>query len=297
MTNRFLAQADQGRNEFWRYLVTILAVIFASVGIQLFVAVIAIFTEGTTDLTKFSPMTMLLISMVSFPVSLIVLWAGLRGLHKRPPISLINSFGRVRWGRILFSALLWLGLSALSDLVLALINPANYQWTFDLKKSLPYFLFALILIPIQTSTEELVFRGYLTQWVGRYSKAIWLPLIAPSIVFMLLHSFNPEVGAYGILLTMPVYLGIGLLLAWLTLRSEGIELALGLHAANNLYASIAVTFPSSSLPSPAFFTTGEYNPATGLVVFIIAAAAYLTVLYLTRKKWMFPLNITDKPEE
>ncbi len=287
MSNRFLAQAQQGRNEIWRYILTILAVIAVSFGMQLFIAIIALLAERTLDLTKLSPLALFLVTMASFPFALLTLAGGLLLLHKRPLISLLNPSGRIEWRKIIFSGALWFVLSGISDLILALISPDNYRFTFDFSKFLPYLALGLILIPIQTSTEEFIFRGYLTQWMGRYSKRLWLPLVAPSIVFMLLHSLNPEVGAYGILMTMPVYLGIGLLLGWLTLRSESLELALGLHAANNLYAALIVTFPNSALPSPALFSIGTYQPGAALIVFVVVSLLYLGIMLTVNRKWFF----------
>lgn len=287
MSNRFLAQAQQGRNEIWRYILTILAVITVSFGMQLFIAIIALLAERTLDLTRLSPLALFLVTMASFPFALLALSGGLLLLHKRPLISLLNPSGRIDWRKIIFSGALWFVLSGISDLILALTSPENYHFTFDLAKFLPYLLLGLILIPIQTSTEEFIFRGYLTQWMGRYSKRLWLPWIAPSLVFMLLHSLNPEVGTYGILMTMPVYLGIGLLLGWLTLRSESLELALGLHAANNLYATMIVTFPNSALPSPALFSIGTYQPGTALIVFVVVSVLYLGIMLTVNRKWFF----------
>jgi membrane protease YdiL (CAAX protease family) len=288
MTNQYLEQARQGKNEFWRYILTILAVVWVAIIAQLIVASVAFIAEGTININQFSPMATLLVTMIPFPCALLALWGGLRLLHKRPLISLINPSGNILWKRALFSGVVWFVLSALTDVIFSLINPSDYVWSFNFKKFLPYFIAAVLLIPIQTSTEELFFRGYFTQWMGRFSKGIWLPLIIPSIVFMLLHSLNPEVTAYGFLLTMPLYLGIGLLLGWLTLRSQGIEMAIGLHAANNLYAALIVTFPSSALPSPALFSINKYDPVYGLIALAGMTVVYLAILYLSKRAWLSP---------
>ena len=113
---------------------------------------------------------------------------------------------------------------------------------------------------IQTSTEEFIFRAYLPQGITRFTPRFWLPWIIPAVVFGLLHSLNPEVDTYGFILTIPFYIGFGLLLGWITLRSRSLELALGLHLANNLYASLIVTFPGSALPSCPF-TIQSYDAA------------------------------------
>ena len=73
------------------------------------------------------------------------------------------------------------------------------------------------------------------------------PQIAPSkinnktsIVFGSLHFSNPEVQKLG-LGVMAYYIGTGLFLGILTLMDEGIELALGFHASNNIMTALFVT--------------------------------------------------------
>ena len=75
-------------------------------------------------------------------------------------------------------------------------------------------------------------------------------------------------------------MGVGLLLGWITLKSERLEPALGLHAANNLYASWMVTFAGSSLPVPTLFTIQKYDPAVGLLLFAVSVAGFLVMYYL-----------------
>ena len=278
MENTYLQAAQQGKNEVWRYVVVILAVMTVIFSVQIIAIIPFFLIEGTTDLNQLSPLSLLLLTMLPFPFAGLTILAGVAFLHRRPLKSIFRPVGAFQWRRMLLSGAVWFGLSAAADLVLAQLQPGNYVWNFNLLEFLPYFVLAVLLIPLQTSTEELLFRGYLTQWLGRYSKGLWLPLIAPSLFFMLLHGANPEVGTYGLWFTMPFYLGIGLLLGWVTLRSEGLELALGLHAANNLYAALVVTFPSSAIPSPALFRIQNYDAAAGLIVFAVMAVIYLLII-------------------
>lgn len=278
MMNTYLEAARQGRNEVWRYGVVILAVIVVTFSVQIAASIPFFLIEGTTDIFQFSPLSLLILTMLPFPFAGLTVLLGVAFLHRRPVKSLFRPVGAFQWNRLILSAVVWFGLSALADVVLAVLQPGNYVWNFNLLEWLPYFLVALLLIPLQTSTEELLFRGYLAQWMGRFGRGLWLPLLVPSILFMLLHGANPEVGTYGLWFTMPFYLGIGLLLGWVTLRSEGLELALGLHAANNLYAALVVTFPSSAIPSPALFHIQTYDPAAGLIAFAVMAVIYLLVM-------------------
>lgn len=298
MENLYLKQAEKGKNEFWRYLVVNLAVIAVAMVVSVVLAVGLVLVEGTTNIREFSAMGMLLAGMLPFPFALVTLLLGVRYLHGRKVMTLVNPSGRFAWGRFLVSGVLWFVLSAAFDIVLSRLQPGNYVWSFNFKRFLPYFIAAVILTPIQTSTEEFIFRAYLQQGLSRLSPRLWLPIIVSSLVFGLLHGANPEVGLYGMLYTLPVYIGIGVLLAWATLRSQSLELALGLHLANNLYAGLMVTFPGSSLPSPALFSIQHYDVKLGLVNFVIVGAIYLaivSVLGLMKAPKMDPSSASDLP--
>jgi membrane protease YdiL (CAAX protease family) len=285
--NAFLEQVQRGRNDFWRYLLVTGLIIFVSFWISLLASIITIYFEGT-DINQYSEIVLLILGLIPFPFLLLTLWAGTRFLHKRSFLSLITPLKHIRWGRIFFAFGVWFILAIISDVVLSIFQPGNYRWSFDPIRFIPYFILAIILLPIQTSTEELVFRGYFTQAFSRLSPQIWLPLIVPSIVFGLLHSLNPEVGMYGFLLTIPYYIGFGLMLGWLTIQSQSLELSLGIHLANNLYASFAVTFPGSALASPALFSIQKYDPVASLIVFFVMAAVFILIMLTVGKRWFIP---------
>jgi len=277
--NAYLKQAQSGRNEFWRYLVVNVGIIGVALAVSVVLVIIAFFVEGTLDYRQFSPITMLLVAMLPFPFALVGLWAGLRFLHGRSFRSLITPWERVNWKRLLFSAAGWFVLSGLVDVVLAFMQPGNYVFSFDWRRSLPYFVLAFLLIPVQTSTEELLFRGYLPQSLSLLTKGIWLPLIVPALVFGFLHGTNPEVGMYGMALMLPTYVLMGLMLGWITLRSQSLELALGLHWANNLYAGVVVTFQGSSLTSPAIFSIQQFDPLAATIGLLLSMGVYLLAAY------------------
>ena len=132
----------------------------------------------------------------------------------------------------------------------------------------------MILIPIQITAEESFFRGYLQVGFSKLTHKWWLGITIQAVLFGLLHGANTEVSIYGILTTMPFYIGIGLLLGLVTKKYFGLETALGLHLANNLYASLIVTFSGSSIPSPALFIIKNYQPVLSLLLFFITAVIY-----------------------
>jgi pimeloyl-ACP methyl ester carboxylesterase/membrane protease YdiL (CAAX protease family) len=277
--NLFLQAARQGRNGVWRYLVTLVmvsAISLLSTGIVLGWVFLS---EHTTSLDALSENGYLLVAMLPFLFVILGLWACLRLLHRRSLSSLVHPAGRLRWSNIFLSAGAWFALSGLSDLAVYLVDPSRYSWSFDPAKFFSYALLALVLVPIQTSTEELLFRGYLTQGTGLLSRGILLiPLVIPSLIFGLLHSWNPEVAAYGLGWMLLNYVGVGLLLGYVTLKSQGLELALGLHAANNLYGAWMVTFPSSAIRSPSLFTLHTFDPKLGVLSLMIMTPVYLLLV-------------------
>jgi len=246
-------------------------------GIAAFAAV------GSLDLSRLPEALVLVISLLPFGFGILGLWIGMRVLHKRPFSSLIYPLGHFRWGLYALSAGLWLALSAAGDMVLALLQPGNYVFTFEPARFWPYALVAVLLLPVQVAAEELLFRGYLTQGFG-LAWGRWAAWLIPAVMFGLLHGFNPEVGAYGLLLMMPIYIGIGLVLGWITLRSAGLEAALGLHLANNLYGTLLVTAPSSALPAPGLFRIQQYDALATLVVFVVMALAFVGLFAFTNGK-------------
>jgi uncharacterized protein len=229
----------------------------------------------TLNLFELPELVFFFVAMFPFAFSLLGLWVGIKLFHKRPFKSIINPGKQIRWRQFFLSGLLWLVLSAVTDGVMALLQPGNISWTFDVRRFAPFLFLTLILIPIQAGTEELIFRGYLTQAVGLLSRGAWLAILVPSILFGIVHGLNPEVGSFGFGVMMIYYIGMGLLLGWVTLRSAGLELAAGIHIANNLYASLVVTFPESAIQSPALFTVREFNPNIGVLIFLIMTAVYL----------------------
>jgi uncharacterized protein len=282
----YLNKARQGNNSIWRYLATLLLIIALNIVVTSILLGLAFFLFDTIDFRAMPEWFVLIVAMVPFAFTALGVWFGLVFLHRRPFHSVLNATGSFRWRLVVMSAAAWLGLSAVSDGVMTLLRPGNVYWSFDLVRFLPYFLLAIILIPIQAATEELIFRGYLKQAFGLLGRGIWLAWLAPAALFGLLHGVNPEVTAHGFRTMMVFYIGMGLFLGWITLKSGGLELAIGLHVANNLYASLIVTFPESAIPSPAIFSAEQFDPFTGVIVFFLMTGAYMLLLFGVKVKYV-----------
>ena len=163
------------------------------------------------------------------------------------------------------------------------MNSENYIWNF---KPIPFIILVLvsvIFMPFQTSFEELLFRGYFMQGLGVWFKNAIVPLIVSSVIFGLLHGFNPEFDKLGPMV-MIYYIGTGLLFGIITLMDEGTELALGMHAANNIVAAVFVTMNWTVFQTNALFIDVS-EPEVGMELFLPVFVIYPLLLYIFSKKY------------
>jgi len=277
-TNNINDPLPEGKFEFWRYLILIIIVVGVTLVTQALFLVIASLLEGTMDFNLFPPITLLWVTMLPFAALLLSLVPGIRLLHQQSFKSVFTQKTAFNWNLLIKSAIIWFILSGLADIIISFLQPGNYVFSFSLLSFLPYMLVALFLIAFQITAEEVLFRSYLLHGFTRLLRLRWLGIMAQAILFGLLHGANPEVTAYGLLTTMPFYIGIGLLMGWLSFKSKGLEIALGFHFANNLYATSMVTFSESAIPSPAIFTISNYQPEIGLIVFVVLAIIFGVII-------------------
>lgn len=227
----------------------------------------------------------LFLLLIPFAISFLGFWLVIRKLHDRTLLSVTTSRKKVDWNRIFFAFALWGGITLLLVLVDYFITPEHYEWNF---KPVPFAIMCLIaiaLIPVQTSMEEYIFRGYLMQGFGGMFRNRWAPLLMTSIIFGLLHIFNPEVEklGYGI---MAYYIGTGLFLGILTLMDEGMELALGFHAANNLITVLLVTSTWTAFQTESvFIDVSEPKLMEHLILSLLVFYPLVLVLMARKYGW------------
>src|SRR5690606_33908909 len=151
---------------------------------------------------------------LSFALILLLLWV--KFVHKQSIRSLTTARLKVDWKRIFFAFALLGGLTFALTMADYYLNPQDYEFNF---KAVPFAILAIlaiILIPMQTSFEEYLFRGYLMQGLGIQLRSRLFPLIFTSVMFGLMHIANPEVEKIGYI-ALIYYIGTGLFLGVVTL--------------------------------------------------------------------------------
>jgi membrane protease YdiL (CAAX protease family) len=136
---------------------------------------------------------------------------------------------------------------------------------------------------LQTSFEEYFFRGYLMQGLGLATKTRWFPFVFTSFAFGRMHIANPEVGKMGYIILI-YYVGTGFFLGILTLMDEGLELALGFHAANNLFGALLLTSDWSAFQTHSILKDIA-EPSAGYDVILPVFIIFPILLFIFSKKY------------
>ncbi|MCX2680128.1 CPBP family intramembrane metalloprotease [Galbibacter sp. EGI 63066] len=257
----FIKQAFNYKYKFPRYIIGLVLVVFFYFMGQIPLGA-ALFLSGKMDeidpndtaalLGLLEPNLGLFLMLLSPAFGLLVLLLWVKFGHQQPIRALTTARKKVDWKRIWFSFLLWASISTILVFVDIWLSPESYEFNFKLYPFLILVVIAIVMLPIQTSMEEYLFRGYLMQGLGTLLKNKWAPLVITSLMFGLLHGANPEVDKLGWGI-MVYYIGTGLFLGIITLMDDGMELALGFHAANNLTAALLVTADWTALQTHSLY--------------------------------------------
>lgn len=228
-------------------------------------------------------MFMTLIGFLPFGAAVLLV---VRYVHGRPWQSGITPFRRINWGLVAKGAAMW----AVPMLGFALIGFAlgvdEMSWNYDPAKFWPFAFVVLALTFVQTSSEELFFRGYLGQWLASRRRSIFFVSLITALLFASVHIPNALLlgfggGIFEMFVGMLPYFAIGFVLAWVSYTSGTIELALGAHFLNNLVAFLLVS--TDDLPvDGALFEAGESNAVSAGITGLLSCVIFWLLVRRTR---------------
>ena len=289
----YLELAKQGKNQWWRYLLGFFLILLAWQGIGLMPTVaLAYWVEVDQDAsTQFHvetfafeglPAAWTFVDMMAMFIFLILgVWLVVRLLHKRPFMSLITPLSCISWLRVAQGAAVFAAIYLSVSVVGEWLSPTpagEMEYVFQPEAFWAFLPLALVLIPIQTTAEELLFRGYLLQGFGLVMHR-WGAVLVSSLLFALPHLLNPEVYGANMWIAFIPYLTTGLLLALVTLRDGTLELAIGIHAINNIIAFLLVTVPPYDVFPSVFVYHGELFSWTTVISEVLIAVVFYVVIF------------------
>ena len=265
---RYLAAADIGGNSWWRYLLGIVVIAASWIigGAYAYGFVLLYLPLGA--ITEFVAINASILMLLVGVVAVVVV------LHRRPWRTLVTPYAQIDWRRMVQGAGVWVALSLVFSVIEHLLFPGRYAWSLDLQRWLPFALAALLLTPLQCAAEELVFRGYVLQGLGRLLRNPPALVILSGLLFAAPHLLNPEVAAYGLAIMAANYFVMGLFLGAIALRDGRLELAIGAHAGNNLLLALVVRYDDSVFETESVFTAGALDPVYSLVTLLFSALLF-----------------------
>jgi membrane protease YdiL (CAAX protease family) len=218
-----------------------------------------------------------LLILLIFVFAISGLFFGLKSLHRRNILSLVNWSEKIDWSRVFWGLGFWLFIGIITEVVMYLSMPSNYAFSKPGWSFLILILISFIFLPIQTSFEEFLFRGYFMQAIGYFSKNKLLALLLTTFLFVLVHSMNPEIKEYGLWNMIPYYAIAGLFLGFITIMDDRLELAIGVHAATNIFGALFVSYKGAALQTGSLFQTNTVNPLFLALVFLCMAVIFIIV--------------------
>ena len=186
------------------------------------------------------------------------------------PVGYLSSVeGRLRWGwlaRVTAVAFLLYGAVIVASLALGLGGEATAPSLAD--DALLYVVIALLLVPVQATAEEYVFRGYLFQLVGSWTRFAIVPVLVSTPLFVAGHLYE-----FWGLVDVTIF---ALMASYLVIRTGGLEAAIAAHVANNLVLFTLEAF------NVVLVTTGEYGPVDVLPTLLTSVVFVLVVEQMAR---------------
>ena len=297
VNERFLYLAKAGRNQ-WRYYLSAIPSILATWycgTVALGIIMITWVKVDNNPATNFNPKVALQFEGISplvldlyvnsgFLFLFLGLYVAVRFIHRRQFITLITTKKRISWSRISQAFIISFSVQILAISFAYLSSANSFQLNFQPDSFLILLLISLITTPIQTSVEELFYRGYLMQAIGLITRKVAFPVLFSSILFTIFHLRNPEVLSQKVTISLISvvlnYFITGLFLAWITIKDNSLELAFGFHAASNLGVSLFISANNTLVPSPAIFSIGEIkSDISDIFVLLIKYALFYWLVF------------------
>ena len=298
----FFSQSDSGRTDLSSYILTVCLILLGYGFLGSLPLLIDLRLSGSdlNDVMSIEHMArilgknrLLVHLLLPFVFIFAALYVGITRFHKRNFLSVLTSAPHFRWKRFFTAFSLW-WVVMLAFVLFEFFMGNELKLNLDINKLIPLVIISFLLIPIQTTAEEVLFRGYLAQALYRKIGSYLHVIITTSAFFALMHAFNPEVATlgYGIL---TYYFLTGVFLVVITIMDDGMELSMGYHAANNVFTAIMITNNWQAFQTDAVFLDTS-TPTFGLdsIVTLALIQPAMLLLFSRLDSWPNWRNLISK---
>jgi membrane protease YdiL (CAAX protease family) len=272
----YLQFAARGRNAWWRYVAALLLalalaiVIGGVIGVTLTALGVPFAAMASELTTPTNPPLFMLAVAFNFGVILAGLFLAVWLVQRKSSGDLI---GQWSWRWVAIGAVLWLGMTLVMTAADMSVEPSGFRWTAT-PGTATLAVCAALALTVQTFTEEVVFRGYLTQAMLLTTRRAVPAAVIAGLIFGAVHIPNGLPQAVSAA-------GFGVAASLIAIRLKGVAFTFGLHLTNNLYGAVVVVASNDlfhGLPGLVAQTTPGlvwFDVATNLLALSIVCALVL----------------------
>jgi uncharacterized protein len=178
------------------------------------------------------------------------LWLACKKIMKRPFRSLISTDMTFDIRRCFLGAALYFAANAISFMTISLFTsmrsgawvftPRQFEWPHN-NDQIVALMAMLFVIPFAAFAEELYFRAWLTQTIGRYMRSTTTVVVLVAVLFSAFHT------QYDLRLKTLIFVN-SLGFSALSLRDQRLELAIGAHSMANVCVALNLLFFTGPFP-------------------------------------------------
>jgi membrane protease YdiL (CAAX protease family) len=188
-----------------------------------------------TDLTIYIPfLAALSLGLLTFALIFLSVASQLYG---RPIRSFLTSAERFRWPLVAWGAAINFGLLGVLLVVQVAggepVTPPLFTPGAAFGAQLAYAFACVIFLYLAALAEEMIFRGWMMQQIGAFTRNVVVILVINGLLFSLIH-LDPNADA------VLARAATGIAFGWIVLRTGGLEFAAGAHMANNLLITLFI---------------------------------------------------------
>ncbi len=215
-----------------------------------------------------------------FLLVFVVFLCAIKWIHKRKTLSVFTKRSQFDWSRVFLSFSLVFIILLLTTCIQIFFSE-EIIWNLQWHRFIPLLIISFVMIPFQTTLEELLFRGYLMPGLKTKFGSNILAVLISGVFFGLMHIGNPEIEAIGYHV-LSYYIIIGIFLGCLAVFDNGLELSIGFHAANNIFAALIVSNDWQVFQTDALFL--DYSAPEFSLNMLLVSIAFLILLVFIFKR-------------
>lgn len=222
---------------------------------------------------------------------LIILLLSVRFLHQRNILSVFTGRKSFSWYRFFFGLISW-ALFVMMYFSIGYFQFAEaYYLNFKLVPFLKLFFICITLVALRAVFIEVLFRGYILQGITLLTKQKCAPILASSILYMLVFSSSKLLDRVGYELLL-FHFATALIAGIIAVVDDGLEIPISMQLANNLVGILYISTTWHGYQTDAVFI--DTSPPKVLYLVYIPVLIFFPIYFFVLKKVFKWDNLKEK---